>query len=230
MSNIEQSTETILFAVTGMSPAVLTETIWALAHEAEPVIPQRVVVLTTLEGRKRLEQALFVPREDWGGMSAWEALRVALIDAGHDLARKLRFGTTADDIRVITAMDARTAQSCELADLRSQQDNEAAADFLLDQLRGLTANPDIRVVASMAGGRKTMGALLYGCMTLAGRDEDRLTHVLVNEPYESLVDFFFPGQPSGVILARDRQSEHDPRGALIELCLLYTSPSPRDRG
>lgn len=217
MSNIEQSTETILFAVTGMSPAVLTETIWALAHETEPVIPQRVVVLTTTEGRKRLEQALFTPREEWGGVNVWEALRYALEQAGHDIECKLRFGNTADDIRVFTTVNGRTAQSVELADLRTRQDNEAAADFLLDQLRGITANPDSRLVASMAGGRKTMGALLYGCMTLTGRDEDRLTHVLVSEPYETMVDFFFPEQPSGELLGWDRQRSHDPRDARIEL-------------
>ena len=35
-------TDPVLLAVTGMSPAILTETIWALAHptdNAEPVIP-----------------------------------------------------------------------------------------------------------------------------------------------------------------------------------------------
>ena len=40
--------EIVLLAVTGMSPAVLTETVWALAQERPPIIPNRVVVLTTL--------------------------------------------------------------------------------------------------------------------------------------------------------------------------------------
>ena len=31
--------KTILFALCGLSPAVITETIWALAHEEEPTIP-----------------------------------------------------------------------------------------------------------------------------------------------------------------------------------------------
>lgn len=31
--------ETILLAVTGLSPAVVTETVWTLAHENPPVIP-----------------------------------------------------------------------------------------------------------------------------------------------------------------------------------------------
>lgn len=38
--------EFILLAVTGSAVAVLTETVWALAHERPPVIPRRVVVVT----------------------------------------------------------------------------------------------------------------------------------------------------------------------------------------
>ena len=186
--------ETILLAVTGMSPAVLTETVWALAHETEPVIPHRIIVVTTVAGRRRIVDDLFHPRDGLAGRCVWDALRAALHAAGHEIAGKLRFGTTPDDIRVITAADPATARSAELADLRNRADNEAAADFLLDQVRAITANPDTRLIASIAGGRKTMGALLYACMTLAGREEDRLSHVLVNEPYETLPTFFFPGQ------------------------------------
>jgi hypothetical protein len=83
--------------------------------------------------------------------------------------------------------------------LRPPADNEAAADFLLEQARALVENPDTRLVASLAGGRKTMGALLYACLTLVGRETDRLTHVLVNEPFDILRGFWFPGQPGGPI-------------------------------
>jgi CRISPR-associated protein (TIGR02584 family) len=190
--NQESNPETILMAVIGMSPAVLTETIWALAREGEPVIPQRVIVLTTTAGRSRLLEDLF--QRDGAGICVWDDLRQQLEQAGHSMDGRLRFGSTGDDIRVITALDKSSGRSRELDDLRDAADNEAAADFLLDQVRGVTANPDTRLIASMAGGRKTMGALLYACMTLAGREADRLTHVLINPPYDSLKEFFFPGQ------------------------------------
>lgn len=191
--------ETILLAVTGMSPAVLTETVWALSCETDPVIPHRVIAVTTSAGRDRMAADLFSPRKDWNGSCVWDELRERIAASGLDVAGKLRFGTTPDDMRVITAVRSESARSVELADLRNREDNEAAADFLLDQVRTVTANPDTRLIASIAGGRKTMGALLYACMTLAGREEDRLTHVLVNEPYDTLPSFFFPGQPSSPI-------------------------------
>jgi len=58
--------ETILLAVTGMSPAVLTETIWALANEAEPVLPDRVVVVTTAARARASPAGLLAPAERFG--------------------------------------------------------------------------------------------------------------------------------------------------------------------
>ncbi len=187
----------VLLCVTGMSPAVLTETVWALAHEPEPVIPSRVVVITTLAGRAEIERQLFQPLPRFGGRSPWDALRDCLAAAGHDLDGRLRFGRTSDDLRVLTALDPRSQQSVELRDIRTPAENEAAADFLLEQVRMVVENPDTQLIASMAGGRKTMGALLYACLSLAGRETDRLTHVLVSEPFETLREFYFPGQPGG---------------------------------
>ncbi len=192
--------ETVLLAITGMSPAILTETLWALAHPTDPdtppVIPHRVIVLTTAEGRAHLAR-LFDPSPRLGGVAPWDALRSALAAAGHDLSGRLRFGQTPDDIRVITASDPLTGRSRELADIRDRADNEAAADFLLEQVRSLVENPDTQLIVSIAGGRKTMTALLYACMTLIGRETDRLTHVLVSQPFENHRDFWFPGQPGG---------------------------------
>jgi CRISPR-associated protein (TIGR02584 family) len=149
-----------------------------------------------------------------------------LTAAGHELTGKLRFGTTPDDIRVITAFHPATGQSQELTDLRTPADNDAAADFLLEQVRSVVENPDTQLVASIAGGRKTMGALLYACLTLAGRETDRLTHVLVNEPFEALRDFWFPGQPGGRVSSGSRSDQSgssvqsglaDPATAHVEL-------------
>ena len=175
------SSETVLVAVTGMSPAILTETAWALAREAHPVIPRKVVAFCTTRSRDQVRRELFAS-------GVWESLRAALRVGPHELV----FGDTGDHIRVFT----RGAR--ELDDIRTPADNTAAADFILEHLRQFTENPDVRLVASIAGGRKTMSALLYAGMTLIGRETDRLTHVLVGEPFDTLprpARFFFPLQP-----------------------------------
>ncbi len=215
--------QVVLLAVTGMSPAILTETVWALAHEAEPVIPARVIAVTTLGGRAELERQLFQPEPRFGGKCPWDALRSALVAAGHDLTGRLRFGTTSDDIRVITAVDPKDGRSRELQDLRTGFDNEAAADFVLEQVRGVTENPDVRLIASIAGGRKTMGATLYAAVSLVARETDRVTHVLVAEPFETLRGFWFPGQPGGPIQDREGRT-HEPAAARVELADLPFVP------
>ena len=178
-------------------------------------MPHRVVVVTTVEGRRELER-VFQPSQVLGGISPWEALRRALEREGLPVTGRLRFGRTGDDIRVITRVNPAKQESEELSDIRSGVDNDAAANFLLDQVRSVVENPDTRLIASIAGGRKTMSALLYACMTLVARETDALTHVLVSEPYEGLAEFWFPGQPGGPVPdAAGRR--HDPAAARVEL-------------
>jgi CRISPR-associated protein (TIGR02584 family) len=206
----------ILLAVTGMSPAILTETVWALAQEQPPVLPSRVIVITTKRGRDAIIQRLLTPLPLFNNQSAWDTLRSALKAQGHDLDGRLQFGDTHGDIRIMTTLERATSRTVEMSDIRTAQENEAAADYLLDQVRTIVENVDQQLIASLAGGRKTMGALLYACMNLAARETDRLTHVLVNEPFDTLPDFFFPGQPGGRILSR-QQTAFEPDQARLEL-------------
>ena len=47
---------TILVAGIGTSPVVLTETVWALAHQEQPVVPGEIVVITTKSGRESMSR------------------------------------------------------------------------------------------------------------------------------------------------------------------------------
>ena len=194
-----RQSEIVLFSVTGMSPAVLTETVWALAHADPPVIPHRVIAVTTLPGKARIEDELFTPSPDYGNRTVWQALRETVFKSEIQnpksaISDRLIF----DEIRLISRRDEKLGRSFPLEDIRTPADNEVAADFLLEELRKLTENADTQVIASLAGGRKTMGALLYAAFSLLGRGQDRLTHVLVSEPFDDpglSPRFYFPLQP-----------------------------------
>lgn len=207
--------QTVLLAVTGMSPAILTETIWALALH-ERIVPARVVAVTTRAGRDRL-MALWKPETNLGGKTPWAALRAAITEAGLPLDGLLRFGDTSDDIRVITAPDPSTGLSAELSDIRTPAENTAAADFILEQVRGIVSNPDTVLVASIAGGRKTMGTLLYAAVSLLGRESDRVTHVLVESPWETQPGFWFPPPPDKGCGTRGKKSGKPPRVELADI-------------
>ena len=100
MPNSAPPARTTLIAVTGLTPAVLTETLWGLASGPTPVIPDHIVVITTLTGRAKLTEQLLSD-------GRWEAFRAAL---RRHLGRKhahlltddhLRFGTAQAHLRVI---------------------------------------------------------------------------------------------------------------------------------
>ena len=199
---------TTLLAVTGLSPASVTETIWALAQAKPPILPTRVVFITTGIGAARIKDHLHTPRLTFGGLTTWQVLRAALKAKDDELI--------AEDPRLIGRANTHTGTLDTLDDIQTPEENDIAAGFILEEVRRVTMNPDIMLIASIAGGRKTMGALLYAAVTLIGRDTDRLTHVLVNAPYETLPGFFFPSQPGGT-LVDEQGKKYSPAGATVQL-------------
>ena len=174
-----------------MSPAILTETVWALAQETPPVIVDEVIVLTTARGEADLQRDLLTPNPAEQGRTVWQSLRETVLGKGAATDSRLNL----NPCRLIARRDCSRGIAVPLEDIRSPEDNAAAADAILDEVRRITANDDTRLVASIAGGRKTMGALLASAVSLLGRRGDRLTHVLVNDPFDHPAlrpRFFFP--------------------------------------
>jgi CRISPR-associated protein (TIGR02584 family) len=199
---------TTLVAVTGLSPAIVTETLWALAKQKPAVIPEKIVFITTITGAARLDQQIFTPKPEWGGLSVWDALRKSL---------KAPAGTlVAEAPAVITMPDPAKGRTTLLDDIRTPEENAAAAEFIFGRIWDVVRDKNQRLIASVAGGRKTMGALLHSAVSLIGRETDLLTHILVDSPFDSLPGFFFPGQPGGDL--RDREENaHPPRKARLIL-------------
>lgn len=178
----------ILVLVSGLSPQVVTETLYALAVQARPPwIPTEVRLLTTAEGAERARLALLSDRPGWFGQ----------LVADYGLPT-IRFD--ADCIQVVCDEAGRP-----LADIRDLGDSRRAADQITDLIRRLTADPDCALHASIAGGRKTMGYYLGYALSLFGRPQDRLSHVLVSEPFESSWEFFYPAPAGRVITTRDNK-------------------------
>src|SRR5437867_3112429 len=103
--------EIILASATGEATAVLTETIWALAHESPPIIPDRVIVFTTTKGRERIQRDLLA-----GAPSVWEQLQAQLQREIPAVEGKLRFGDSDEYVRVFRRGDK------ELEDIRTSND------------------------------------------------------------------------------------------------------------
>lgn len=189
----------ILLAVTGLSPQVVTETIYALAVAGRPAFqPTEVHLLTTVEGKRNAELSLL----------AGDARLGQLCDE-YDL-HPIAF--SSDNIHVI-------GSSNPLTDIRTKEDNDIAADHIVEHIRKLTGDRDSALHVSIAGGRKTMGFYTGYALSLYGRAQDRLSHVLVSAPYESLPDFFYPSRERRVIHDRDNRP-HDASQAQVTLAAI----------
>jgi len=205
---------TILLAVVGTSPAILTETIWALINSEEPIIPNKIVVLTTTEGKRVLTEQLL----DSG---IWDKFIVSLKDKHNiDTSTFLRFGSS-ESLHVFPSADGKG----DLTDITTAKDNESVANYIIEKLRIYSEDPDIRIIASIAGGRKTMGTLLSLGMTLLGREQDRLCHVLVSSPYEKKLEpsFFYPEQNAIHQVSKDEKVKSaDAKISLIDIPFVRT--------
>ena len=175
----------VLLAVTGLSPQVVTETLYALAVAQQPAfVPTEVHVITTATGAQRLRLALLSKEPGW----------FARLRADHSLP-----AIAFDDTHIHVLSDP---QGMPLDDIRTPADNRHAADYLTEKLRHFTADEASALHVSLAGGRKTMGFYLGYALSMFGRAQDRLSHVLVSEPFEQSLDFFYPTPYSRVVEVR----------------------------
>ncbi len=161
----------ILLCATGLAPQVVTETLYALHRRIDPPFrPDRLILVSTTAGLEILQRQLLDEstgalrrfRQDWPDAAAPEPELVEL-----------------------------EGMRGPLPDIRTSEEAVSAADRITDLVRRLTAEDTVLHV-SIAGGRKTMGALLAMAMSLYGREDDELSHVLISPPYENRADFFYP--------------------------------------
>jgi CRISPR-associated protein (TIGR02584 family) len=176
----------ILLCVAGMTPQIVTETLWALVERGERV--DEIRVITTLAGKRKLVDALFGENGKFV-----EFCREFEIEPG-----AIKFDETT-----ITQIQRPDGEILE--DIRTKEDNEIAGNEICRIVRELCRRENTRIHASVAGGRKTMSVYLAAAMSLFGRADDCLSHVLVNEDFEigNAPDFFYKPKTTRFIKLRD---------------------------
>lgn len=182
MHSATSATKILLF-VSGMSPQIITETLYALFTQEAPWLPDEVHLITTAQGK---EHAILQLLEGDGYFNK-------LLEE-YGISHAIKF--SIDTIHIIT-----DAAGNELDDLRTPADNECAADCIVNTIRHLTQqNTELHI--SLAGGRKTMGFYAGYALSLFGRKNDVLSHVLVSADFESLRDFFYPTKNTRVVYSK----------------------------
>lgn len=182
MKEPQEYSKRILLAVSGMSPQIVTETLYSLAvNHAQPFIPTEIHLITTTTGAKEA--------------------RLQLLHSKTGKFHQLRHDYQLPPIQFLekNIHIIEDNAGCQLDDIKTVEQNEAAADFITNIVNRLTSDEESALHVSIAGGRKTMGYYLGYALSLFGRHQDRLSHVLVTDRFESLKDFFYPTPESHVI-------------------------------
>ncbi|MDO4879185.1 MAG: CRISPR-associated ring nuclease Csm6, partial [Neisseria sp.] len=142
--------------------------------------PDEVFVLTTGAGRRNLVDTLLGDNGFFRRLCDDYGLPPVCFDEGH--------------IKVI-----ENGCGQRLDDIRSPDENNMAADMIVRFIHDLCADPDTELHVSIAGGRKSMGFYIGYALSLFGRSQDRLSHVLVEEAFENNRDFFYPPSKTALI-------------------------------
>lgn len=172
----------ILLMVAGHSPAIITETLYALPANQKPT---EIRIITTASGKDILNKQLLGTNNIIEQLCKEHGIPVPLFDESH--------------IYVISK------DGSELQDIQTEAENEITADFITTKVRELTKEPDCSIHVSIAGGRKTMTYYLGYALSVFGRIQDRMSHVLVEDRY-AIPGFFYPAKES-TFLTNSRTGE-----------------------
>lgn len=175
------SKHNILFLVTGMMPQIITETLWALACDPakqEKWVPNEIQVLSTTTGLKKIRDNLLGDNGIFKKMCEEYNLPEIKFDE--------------NSLNAIVDKEGN-----KLDDLKTPEENELAADMICQKVREFTQDDNVSLHVSIAGGRKTMGFYAGYALSLYGRIQDQLSHVLVSEKYETLQGFYYPALKKG---------------------------------
>ncbi len=179
----------ILLAVTGLSPQVITETLYALHKNHRHV--DEIHIITTRTGKERIYARLL------GGQQGYfyKYLEEYRIQKDSILFDHSNIHVIADE------------NSNELEDISDIHANEILLKKCLDLTFEFTRDSNTSVFFSVAGGRKTMSSCLTLAAQLYGRPQDRLYHVLVSPEFENNPDFFYPPVKSRKIKLMDSKGQ-----------------------
>lgn len=177
----------ILLFVAAYSPQIITETLYALTCQTtNRWLPTEIHVITTVKGAAIIQQNLIKPSpHNW------------LTRFCHDYQLP-PLTLKPEHLHLIT-----NTKGQPLDDIRTSEDNACAADFIMQCVRDLTSDSTSSMHASLSGGRRTMTYYMGYALSLFGRPQDRLTHVLVEDEYICHEGFYYPPPQSQLLTKKD---------------------------
>ncbi len=192
----------ILLCVAGGTPQIITETLWALMQPPHNERVDEIRVITTKEGRRKVLEYLLDAENGRFHHFCQDFPEFAF---ARPLDKKIKFeesGLYLLTHRETGVPSPRDDEGERLQDILTTEENQKAANQICDIVREITQDENIRLHATVAGGRKTMGLYLMAAMQLFGRFDDALSHVLVSPEVENNPKFFYKPPTPEVLFGR----------------------------
>jgi CRISPR-associated protein (TIGR02584 family) len=165
----------VLVAVSGQTPAIIIETLWALERCLETKVDE-IRVITTSQGRSIIRNKLLGADGEFSRFCLDYEIpsgRIAFSEKSIYVLKGIRGG--------------------DLEDIRTGEDNANAANQVFNFINEWCKRKNECLLCSVAGGRKTLGIYLTVSLMMYGRPCDKLYHVLVSPAFETGVpEFFYP--------------------------------------
>lgn len=178
-------TKNILLTSCGLHPQIITEIIYSVSQQSPPVQFQEVHVITTEVGQEQIENYLLDQKNGFF----------------HKLREEYELNNTDFQLKNIQLLE--NSQGETLEDIQTVADNEVVANTITEVVRKLTSQPETALHVSLAGGRRTISYYLGYALSLFGRPQDHLYHVIVSHDYESDDEFFYPNKTPTYITDRN---------------------------
>ncbi|MDA3915712.1 MAG: CRISPR-associated ring nuclease Csm6 [Deltaproteobacteria bacterium] len=179
----------ILLAVVGLSPQVITETLYAIFKSGKNI--DEIIVITTNQGKEKIYSTLLAG-QDGNFDKFFEEYNIP--------RNSILFNH--DSIHVICDEHGNT-----ISDLVSEDENRYLLKLCLEITFKLTNMAQTSIYFSVAGGRKTMSSCLTLAAQLYGRPQDRLCHVLVSPEFESSRNFYYPPKINTSVKLKNKNGE-----------------------
>lgn len=174
----------VLLAMGGETPEVITETLFGLWHDLD-IKPDgktsqgTIHILTTSKGGKKLlSESHRLDDSDNRRGAVWQ-FNQAYGNPNEPLTWKLLEENDNNQVsKGIEILQNECGRGLE--DLLSTSDHESAFQQIATRVQEYTSQENIQLHASIAGGRRSLGVMLAHYMSLYGRKDDTLSHVIAD--------------------------------------------------
>lgn len=174
----------ILIAVSGLTPQVITETLYCLAVKKKIRIDE-IYIITTERG----EDIIKGKDKEYNKKRGYPPLisQIEKLCEKYKLQMPQFLNTSK---HIITADE----QSVEMYDIRNDEHNRLFPNKVCEVIKNHSASDNNVLHCSISGGRKTMSVDMALALSIFGRNDDKLYHVLTDEKLE--FSKFFPENPT----------------------------------